>query len=441
MVTAQDDANYERVPRHRSRPAILQGWRLLVVMALGVILVLSMIVLLGTISPARSLDIVASLIPQSPERWSMRGRVFLDGQPVPQALIWVIVRDAKGNRDAPDATTTDEKGGFLVDPVPTMIAGYPVREAIVHARDRSPRSWIRTLLSPLPRGEELLVIGHGPLRRVQVSMWALIILPAMFFCSLLFAILAEGRRWQYALSIMLAFLLTAGVLVAISAGLSYVHTSGDKNEILSLGFASLFRGRYVKDVEPEWLFSLTAPREPPRGPEGGLPAPDGEPSPAVVHGFGAPLWVLLLAVVGAGLMTVSILVNEITHRPSFHEPAAIRRQMELIARHQLLILFAPLGAIVVYQLLVIASLATQPVAVAVISMGAGLTLTALLDKAVQAALGFLQEPGAHAFPASPLELDVRAQPAAVFAQKPAVEGTLRPTSALTAPYDSTRQDH
>ena len=86
-------------------------------------------------------------------------------------------------------------------------------------------------------------------------------------------------------------------------------------------------------------------------------------------------------------------------------------------------------------------MATQPVAVAVISMGAGLTLTALLDKAVQAALGFLQEPGAHAFPASPLELDVRAQPAAVFAQKPAVEGTLRPTSALTAPYDSTRQDH
>jgi hypothetical protein len=441
MVTAQDDANYERVPRPRSRPAILQGWRLVVVMALGVILVLSMIVLLGTISPARSLDIVASLIPQSPERWSMRGRVFRDGQPVHQALIWVILRDAKGNRDAPDATTTDETGGFLIDPVPTTIAGHPVRETIVHARDRSPRSWIRTLLSPPPTGEELLVIGHGPLRRVQVSMWALIILPAMFFCGLLFAILGEGRRWQYVLSITFAFLLTAGVLMAISAGLSYVHTSGDKNEILSLGFASLFRGRYVKDVEPEWLFSLTAPREPSRGPGVGLPALEGEPASALVHGFGAPLWVLLLAVVGAGLMTVSILVNEITHRPSFHEPAAIRRQIELIVRHQLLILFAPLGAIVVYQILVIASLATQPVAVAIISLGAGLTLTALLDKAVRAALGFLQQPGAHAFPPSPLELDVRAPPVAVFAQKPAVEGTLRPTSALTAPYDSTRQDH
>jgi len=441
MVTPQDYETHGHMPHHGFRPAILHGWRLVVVMAVGVILALSIIVLLGTVSPTRSLDVVASLIPRSSERWSVRGRVFLDGQPVHQALIWVILRDAKGNRDAPDATTTDEKGGFLIDPVPTTIAGYPVREAIVHARDRSPRSWIRTLLSPPPTGEELLVIGHGPLRRVQVSMLALIILPAIFFCSLLFAILGEGRRWQYVLSITFAFLLTAGVLMAISAGLSYVHTSGDKNEILSLGFASLFRGRYVKDVEPEWLFSLTAPREPSRGPGGGLPALEGEPASALVHGFGAPLWVLLLAVVGAGLMTVSILVNEITHRPSFHEPAAIRRQIELIVRHQLLILFAPLGAIVVYQFLVIASLATQPVAVAIISLGAGLTLTALLDKAVRAALGFLQQPGANAFPPSPLELDVRAQPVAVFAQKPAVEGTLRPTSALTAPYDPASQDH
>jgi hypothetical protein len=439
MGTPQDDASHGHVLRQGLRPASLPGGRLLVVMVVGGILALGLIVWLGTVSQTRRLDIVASLIPQSPERWGVRGRVFLDGQPVPQALMWVIARDAKGNREAPDATTTDEKGGFLIEPVPTMIAGQPVREAVVHARDPSPRPWIRTLLSPPPRGEELLVIGHGPLRRVQVSGWVLVLLPALFFCSLLFAILADGRRWQYVLSIALALLLTAGVLAAISAGLSYVHTHGDRNEILSLGFASLFRGRYVKDVEPEWLFSLSAPREPPRSSEGGAPAPDGEPSSAVVHGFGAPLWVLLLSVVGAGLMTVSILVSQITHRPSFQEPVAVRWHMELIARHQLLILFAPLGAIVVYQLLVMASLATQPVAVAVISLGAGLTLTALLDKAVQAALGFLQGPGGQAYPPSPLQWDGRAQPVAVLAQQPAVEGTLRPTSTLAAPFDPGRQ--
>ena len=75
----------------------------------------------------------------------MRRRAFPAGQSVHQALMWVIVRDAKGNRDAPDATTTGEKGRFLIDPVPTMMAGHRVREAIVHARDRLPRSWIRTL--------------------------------------------------------------------------------------------------------------------------------------------------------------------------------------------------------------------------------------------------------------------------------------------------------
>jgi len=110
MVTPQDDETHGHMPHHGFRPAILHGWRLVVMMAVGVILALSIIVLLGTVSPTRSLDIVASLIPRSSERWRVRGRVFLDGQPVHQALIWVILRDAKGNRDAPDATTTDEQG-------------------------------------------------------------------------------------------------------------------------------------------------------------------------------------------------------------------------------------------------------------------------------------------------------------------------------------------
>jgi hypothetical protein len=225
------------------------------------------------------------------------------------------------------------------------------------------------------------------------------------------------------------------VLVAISAGLSYVHTTSNKNEILSLGFASLFRGRYVKDVESEWLLSLTAPRELPRGPEGSQPATDAESLLGLVHGFGAPLWVLLLAVVGSGLMTVSIIVNEITHRPNFSEPMAIRQEMELIVRHQLLTLFAPLGAIVVYQFLVMANSATQPVAVAIVSLGAGLTLTTLLDKAVRTALGFLQATGANGLPTPMPEVEPRMKPVVVLTQKPAIEEAPRPPSALTAHHD------
>jgi hypothetical protein len=44
-------------------------------------------------------------------------------------------------------------------------------------------------------------------------------------------------------------------------------------------------------------------------------------------------------------------------------------------------LFAPLGAIFVYQFLVMADSAHQPSAVALVSLGAGLTLTKLLERA------------------------------------------------------------
>jgi hypothetical protein len=37
-----------------------------------------------------------------------------------------------------------------------------------------------------------------------------------------------------------------------------------------------------------------------------------QPSSPLVRGFGAPLWVLLLAVVGVGLRTMSIIINDST---------------------------------------------------------------------------------------------------------------------------------
>ena len=95
--------------------------------------------------------------------------------------------------------------------------------------------------------------------------------------------------------------------------------------------------------------------------------------PPPVRGFGAPLWVLLLAVLGVGLRTMSIIVNEISHEPDFHDPQAVRARIELMVRHQFFMLFAPLGAIFVYQFLVMAESASQPSTVALVSLGAGLT--------------------------------------------------------------------
>ena len=58
--------------------------------------------------------------------------------------------------------------------------------------------------------------------------------------------------------------------------------------------------------------------------------------------------------------------------------------MEDIVLHQFYLLFSPLGAIFVYQLLVIADTAGQAVTVAIAALGAGSTLNILLDKAVLA---------------------------------------------------------
>jgi hypothetical protein len=121
-----------------------------------------------------------------------------------------------------------------------------------------------------------------------------------------------------------------------------------------------------------------------------------------MSGFGVPLWVLLIAVVGAGLLTVSIIVSEIKNRPKFYlieealvkkrsmdaksaeakELTEFRSRLERIIRHQFNILFSPIGAIFVYQLLVIADAAVNSVTVALAAFGAGASLNLILDRAI-----------------------------------------------------------
>ena len=71
-----------------------------------------------------------------------------------------------------------------------------------------------------------------------------------------------------------------------------MNTSGRPGEILSLGFASIYHGRYVEGDEHEWLLSLTSPLFE-------AAAAEGDDPDRVSRGFGAPLWVILVSVLGA----------------------------------------------------------------------------------------------------------------------------------------------
>jgi hypothetical protein len=426
---------------------LTSSWEaVLLVVLVGAMLLALAYGLYALVQPSafKSFDIVAGLVieDEATDTWSIHGRVLRDNVPAPGLTVWAMMKDQKGNRHSPPAAKTNAEGAYAITRFPMKIGPNPVTEVTVRTWDpaaQGPSDWFGGAQGAT--GEEVLVIGQGSLRRVKFSNWGLFVPASIFLASMGVAFLGRGTRWAYKLAMGFAFLLTGVMIIAISAGLSYVHTTGEKNEVLSLGFASLFRGQYVEQAEPEWLFSLTAPHGLPNsapkapsklgtspdakakaaataatsGGEAALePQPPGLLSPAnvgttalgakagsperldppLVRGFGAPLWVLLLAVLGVGLRTMSIIVNEISHEPDFHDQQGVRGRIELIVRHQFFMLFAPLGAIFVYQFLVMAESANQPSTVALVSLGAGLTLTTLLERALATASQYAEGPSA-----------------------------------------------
>lgn len=131
------------------------------------------------------------------------------------------------------------------------------------------------------------------------------------------------------------------------------------------------------------------------------------------HGFGAPLWVILVSVLGAGVVTVGLIVGEITkvkentapektlpvqppmataQGPNAGEDNAktIREHMQTLVQHQFFILFSPVTAIFVYQALVAGAAASSSLMVGLAALGAGPSLSAVLTKAGAAATKLFQ---------------------------------------------------
>jgi drug/metabolite transporter (DMT)-like permease len=112
----------------------------------------------------------------------------------------------------------------------------------------------------------------------------------------------------------------------------------------------------------------------------------------MVHSFGAPVWVIFLTVLGAGLLTIILVIQGVSGPPKFEplDEAEVGQRMRAILEHQFFVLFAPLSGIFIFQLLVIAGAAKEPVTVATVILGAGATLNVLLARAVKSAEQYLQ---------------------------------------------------
>ena len=410
----------------------------------------------GIVSPVtttKQLVVVGSLAPVAQDHWEIRGRVLLDGDAVREAVVWGIVEYANGQHDSPPATHTDERGGFSVGPVLSTLGACTAQVttntnehtsaqasnqracdnfidgATIYARKDVGGSWFQS--ATVLRGEDAVRPAGNVTQPVEVlglSPLKLAPLPAIFLVSAMLPFFGKQTRRKYLAGIVMAFIFTGLMISYISLGLRYVTTEGKAKgiEILELGFASIYRGSYVKEVPPEWVFSFTsrpklveavipetkagADTTPPPAEQnaahtpGSAAAPNpGTTAPAqpaatvppkaetvlIDRGFGAPLWVLLVSVIGAGVLTVALLVGEINKMPAEDQPDQILGHLQGVVEHQLFILFAPISAIFVYQTLVVGASATSSFTVALAALGAGPSLSALLTKAAASAASLL----------------------------------------------------
>ena len=325
--------------------------------------------------------VVVTSAVKSDSVWSLSGRVLYDGEPM-IARVSAVVSNSLGNRFAPASVTTDSAGYFALAPVRDRLSSDSARgaasEVLVMARGRSPHDTVTV------RGEETLRLSNQSRTRwVRLPPSILGTVVAIFIVSVIVGIWQAhtdiGKKVQYYGTIALAFLLTVALIVFISMGLRGVNLTGGEGDVIALGFANIYKGTYVKDIPPEWLFSLTAPWQ-------AVPGPT-----QLARGFGAPLWALLLAVVGSGLYTIRLIVQQVHSPVDINDLTKFRARLQEVVQHQFYIFFAPVGAVFVYQLLVISGAASVETTVAIAMLAAGAVLNALLDRALVAAQRAVEE--------------------------------------------------
>jgi hypothetical protein len=362
------------------------------------------------------------------QKWMVSGTVVSKDDAKPVTEIFAVLTDAAGNRfsasSRPDAAAPGgaaAAGGQQFGLEIVQRYADPERASvtdIVVSATQAAEGWfwstperVDIVLQPdLQRGARWTRASGAPF------LAAMLIFLAAFILSLWHTGNQVRLRAAYYATVVLALTFTAAMIVFISTTMQELSGSQRTDEVISLGFAHVFFGTYVAETEPEWLLSLTTPEGPHRAAqkaaeaappppaegaaatpaasaaaaapaaaamppaEAGAPGEAAKAAVAVDRGFGAPLWLILLAVVGSAVFMIRLVVDSLRLSVTF-TPEVVRPRMAEIIRHKVYILFAPLGAIFVYQLLVAAGGATESITVGLVSLAAGIGLNNILERA------------------------------------------------------------
>jgi hypothetical protein len=322
------------------------------------------------------LDVVAS-VNQQEGKWVVEGKVLANEAPLRDLKLSVIAKNGREESYSPDTDTIFQGSNkFIMKPIP----GWFVKDTTDSGAEISVHAsgYIEGDDPSRLFGKQILTLGSGKkIRSIDLSIAPFIIIPMLFFFSVLLAIIEfkdNSLAFKYYSAIILAFIFTGIMIAYIVVGLRNVNKMGleEHEEVASLGVASIYYGTYVNGVDPQWLFSLTSPSK--------KELNAGEQN--LSKGFGAPLWVLLLSVIGAGLFTINIIVEGVKERIGSMTVDKVRTTIQKIILHEFYVFFSPIGAIFVYQLLVAGGAASQYITVAIAVLAAGLALNLLLEKAL-----------------------------------------------------------
>lgn len=370
---------------------------------------------LSVAEPAKPLQIVAILerptktnddgsISDEPGlAWKVKGRVLDGGEEVNGATVWATIEDEHRLRYQLESVKTTNDGAFVIpirnEQVPSLSSDWEATIAVTAVADTG---W----LGQEETGREVLSTYAAP-RSMDTMLSLSLVLLWLFLFSIVFALFSPKRkgwaRHSYRMALVFALLSSVGIIMALMyvSGVLFVDSPEDANTsngITRLGFLYVYEGQFDHRLSPEMVLSLSPPDRLAKSavpsatlPEGatGDVSPKRAPAPDSnfdehARGFGAPVWVVLLSVIGAAILPVIIILRDIGEPPDYdaNDRSRILKRFENVVTHQCFIFFAPLGAIFLYQILLVSDAVGQPVTVGLAALGAGATMKVVVEKAV-----------------------------------------------------------
>jgi hypothetical protein len=134
----------------------------------------------------------------------LQGRVLRDGALTAGAQVWAVELDQRGNRFTPLPTLTDSLGTFRIGPMPVRLAPpetLEVSEVRIAARIQVPDTVGKSgdelkqaRAKPTPyKGADVLSLGRrGQVRRVELPMMPLVVVPTIFILTIILALASVG---------------------------------------------------------------------------------------------------------------------------------------------------------------------------------------------------------------------------------------------------------